>query len=57
MIPKASELNLNGYFRYSGSLTIPPCSESVIWTVFRRKIPISQNQVKLIFITEYVSNF
>ncbi|RNA10125.1 carbonic anhydrase 4-like, partial [Brachionus plicatilis] len=57
MIPKASELNLNGYFRYSGSLTIPPCSESVIWTVFRKKIPISQNQVEKFYETGIKKNF
>lgn len=35
------------YFRYDGSLTTPPCYQSVQWTVFWQKIPISSVQVCL----------
>ncbi|XP_021345355.1 carbonic anhydrase 2-like isoform X2 [Mizuhopecten yessoensis] len=38
--------NLDLYYRYRGSLTTPPCYESVIWTVFREPIEISQFQVE-----------
>ena len=34
------------YYRYSGSLTTPPCYESVIWTVFEDPILISSAQVR-----------
>lgn len=45
MIPNPIDLNRDGYFRYSGSFTTPPCTEGVIWTVFNKKIPISETQV------------
>lgn len=35
------------YFRYDGSLTTPPCYQSVQWTVFWQKIHISSAQVCL----------
>ncbi len=33
------------FYRYIGSLTTPPCAESVIWTLFHDTIKISNNQV------------
>jgi carbonic anhydrase len=33
------------YFRYSGSLTTPPCYQSVTWTLFQTPIYISQAQM------------
>lgn len=37
--------NLSNFFRYEGSLTTPPCFESIIWTVFDTPITLSHNQV------------
>lgn len=36
---------LDEYYRYDGSLTTPPCYPSVLWTVFRNHITMSQKQV------------
>uniref|UniRef100_UPI00398F3755 receptor-type tyrosine-protein phosphatase gamma-like n=1 Tax=Pristiophorus japonicus TaxID=55135 RepID=UPI00398F3755 len=47
--------SLGSYYRYSGSLTTPPCSEIVEWIVFSRPISISLEQLDAfysIFTTE-----
>ena len=38
-------LTHSGYYTYPGSLTTPPCSESVTWIVFREPITASEFQV------------
>ncbi|KAG8510270.1 Carbonic anhydrase 12, partial [Galemys pyrenaicus] len=35
----------NEYYRYKGSLTTPPCHPTVLWTVFRNPVQISQEQL------------
>lgn len=40
--------NKKGYFRYDGSLAFPPCTEGVIWSIFRQTIPISASQVNFL---------
>lgn len=42
LLPKSS----TKYFRYEGSLTIPLCYESVIWTIFHESLPISLDQLE-----------
>jgi carbonic anhydrase len=34
------------YFQYQGSLTTPPCSENVCWTVIKKPITFSKKQIK-----------
>ncbi|NXN93613.1 CAH6 anhydrase, partial [Rhinopomastus cyanomelas] len=40
--------NLLHFYRYKGSLTTPPCSESVIWTIFDSPIVLSHTQISLL---------
>uniref|UniRef100_A0A8V5GPA5 Uncharacterized protein n=1 Tax=Melopsittacus undulatus TaxID=13146 RepID=A0A8V5GPA5_MELUD len=37
---------LDLYYRYNGSLTTPPCFQSVLWTLFQEPVRISQAQVR-----------
>jgi len=34
------------YYRYYGSLTTPPCYETVLWTVYQQPVVISKRQVR-----------
>ncbi|NXG74121.1 CAH14 anhydrase, partial [Baryphthengus martii] len=34
------------YYRYNGSLTTPPCSQSVTWTLFQRPVRIGGQQLE-----------
>ncbi|NWX49550.1 CAH6 anhydrase, partial [Steatornis caripensis] len=40
--------NLSHFYRYQGSLTTPPCSKSVIWTIFHSPIVLSRTQISLL---------
>jgi carbonic anhydrase len=41
LMPKARD-----YFRFSGSLTTPPCSEGVNWLVLKRPVTASSEQIE-----------
>ncbi|CAN0926169.1 Alpha carbonic anhydrase 4, partial [Linum grandiflorum] len=42
------EIRMGGkkYYRYIGSLTVPPCTEGVIWTINQKIKTVSRDQIK-----------
>lgn len=34
------------FWRYEGSLTTPPCTEDLIWTLFKEPIVLSERQIR-----------
>ncbi|KAB1199703.1 Bifunctional monodehydroascorbate reductase and carbonic anhydrase nectarin-3 [Morella rubra] len=46
--PREIKMGCKKYYRYLGSLTVPPCTEGVIWTISRKIRTVSRGQVKLL---------
>ena len=38
--------NASQYVQYPGSLTTPPCTENILWTIFTNDEPIAFSQVR-----------
>ncbi len=43
--PAALLPEVNAHYRYMGSLTTPPCSEGITWTIYRDAIEASPEQI------------
>ncbi|KAK1426060.1 hypothetical protein QVD17_14728 [Tagetes erecta] len=46
--PKEIQMSSRRYYRYIGSLTVPPCTENVVWTISRKIRTVSKAQIKLL---------
>lgn len=45
------------YYRYIGSLTVPPCTENVLWSIFRKRLCISKKQLDVFRVNTIKKNF
>ncbi|KAJ7947837.1 Alpha carbonic anhydrase [Quillaja saponaria] len=46
--PKQINIGSRKYYRYIGSLTIPPCTQNVVWTIVRKVRTVTREQVRLL---------
>ncbi|NXE10321.1 CAH9 anhydrase, partial [Lophotis ruficrista] len=48
--------NLKLYFHYNGSLTTPPCYQTVKWTIFNQTMLLSQDQMSMLVMSLRTGN-
>ncbi|KAK6271800.1 hypothetical protein POUND7_008883 [Theobroma cacao] len=46
--PRHIKIGSRKYYRYIGSLTVPPCDENVVWSIVRKVRTVTREQVRLL---------
>ncbi|XP_073112378.1 alpha carbonic anhydrase 7-like isoform X1 [Elaeis guineensis] len=46
--PRHIKIGSRKYYRYMGSLTTPPCTQGVVWTITKKVRTVSREQVRLL---------
>ncbi|KAI9195101.1 hypothetical protein LWI28_011644 [Acer negundo] len=46
--PRHIKIGSRKYFRYIGSLTVPPCTENVLWAIVNKVRTVTREQVRLL---------
>ncbi|MBA0622857.1 hypothetical protein Godav_008360 [Gossypium davidsonii] len=46
--PRNIKFGSRKYYRYIGSLTIPPCTENVVWSIVRKVRTVTREQVRFL---------
>ncbi|XP_022756575.1 alpha carbonic anhydrase 7-like [Durio zibethinus] len=46
--PRHIKIGSRKYYRYIGSLTVPPCHENVVWSIVRKVRTVTREQVRLL---------
>ncbi|XVF46304.1 hypothetical protein PTKIN_Ptkin03bG0017000 [Pterospermum kingtungense] len=54
--PRDIKFGSRKYYRYLGSLTIPPCTENVVWTMLRKVRTVTREQVRLLRVAVHDSS-
>ncbi|KAF3454973.1 hypothetical protein FNV43_RR05421 [Rhamnella rubrinervis] len=46
--PKHIKMGSSKYYRYMGSLTTPPCTQNVVWTILKKVRTVTREQIRLL---------
>ncbi|XVE59074.1 hypothetical protein DITRI_Ditri05aG0015700 [Diplodiscus trichospermus] len=55
--PRDIKFGSRKYYRYMGSLTTPPCTENVVWSIVREVRTVTREQVRLLRVAVHDASF